>query len=175
MKIFTTILILSLLNTETIYQFKISTNISDWQIVDDVVMGGQSKGSFSISEEGFGVFSGVVSTENNGGFSSVRYKPEELNSPQFEKFVIRFKGDGKKYQFRIKSSSNDFYSYVSNFSSNKEWQIIEIPVVEMYPSFRGYKLNQPNYNGHKLGEIGFLIGNKLNEGFRLEIDWIKTK
>ena len=38
--------------------------------------------------------------------------------------------------------------------------------------FRGYKLNEPNYAGEVIAEIAFLIGNKRNESFSLEIEKI---
>ena len=42
-----------------------------WFSVDDGVMGGVSKGKLSV-EDGTLVFSGKLSLENNGGFSSLR-------------------------------------------------------------------------------------------------------
>jgi hypothetical protein len=42
----------------------------------------------------------------------------------------------------------------------------------MYPRFRGYRLDIPNYQGESLTEIAFLIGNKVRETFQLEIDYI---
>lgn len=43
-----------------------------WRVVDDGVMGGLSKGKVQISKEGIMTFSGKLSLENNGGFSSLR-------------------------------------------------------------------------------------------------------
>ena len=41
-------------------------------------MGGRSDGNFNLNKEGFAVFHGEVSLENNGGFSSLRYQfPEK--------------------------------------------------------------------------------------------------
>ena len=79
--------------------------------LDDVVMGGRSSGAFSLNADGFGVFQGDVSLENNGGFSSVRYRFQTIGIKGCTRVVIRLKGDGKKYQFRIKSNSADYYSY----------------------------------------------------------------
>ena len=45
----------------------------------------------------------------------------------------------------------------------------------MYPVFRGRGLNQPNFSGKYLQEIGFLIGNKRAEKFNLIIDKIELK
>ena len=43
-----------------------------WRITDDRVMGGRSQGKFEITKQDTMRFSGNLSLENNGGFSSVR-------------------------------------------------------------------------------------------------------
>jgi hypothetical protein len=45
----------------------------------------------------------------------------------------------------------------------------------MYPSFRGRKLDAPNFSHDSIEEIVFLIGNKKNERFELIIDKIALK
>ena len=158
-----------------IFDFNTQSNIQDWIITDDIVMGGESSGTFKLDEDGFGVFSGTVSLENNGGFSSIRYRFEKLKVKNSTKIKIKLRGDGKKYQFRIKTNSNDYYSYISTFSTTGAWQEIEIPLKEMYPSFRGRKLNQPNFDNDYIQEIGILIGNKKDENFKLILDKIELK
>lgn len=155
--------------------FNKKMTVADWTVVDDVVMGGRSSGSMFISEAGHAVFTGRISLENNGGFSSVRKRMTKASVQGATHFVIRLKGDGKPYQFRIKSSRMDWHSYVFNFDTSGEWQTIEIPMTEMYPTFRGQKLDKNNFSGTEVSEIGFLIGNKKNENFRLEIDYISTR
>lgn len=160
---------------EVLIDFNHDTNLSNWYIVDDVVMGGRSDGNFVIDENGTGVFYGYVSTENNGGFSSVRYSFNERRLKDRSHCLIRLKGDGKSYQFRVKDSSRKRYSYISTFDTTGEWETISIDLKTMYPSFRGMRLNQSNYSAEMLSEIALLIGNKKNEDFRLEVDWIKLR
>ena len=161
--------------SQIIFNFNKSSDIKNWIVIDDVVMGGKSSGSFKLSSDGYGVFVGDISLENNGGFSSVRYRFEKILINKSTKISIRIKGDGKKYQFRIKSNSGDYYSYISPFSTTGEWQEIEIPLKDMYPSFRGRKLEQPNFSNDTFEEITFLIGNKNKEKFQLLIDKIELK
>ncbi|MEL6561946.1 MAG: CIA30 family protein [Bacteroidota bacterium] len=156
-----------------LFDFDSETSRSSWRIVDDGVMGGRSQGSFVIDKDGFGVFSGEVSLENNGGFSSLRHSLSDVDCSGFEKFILRVKGDGKKFQFRVKSSRTDYHSYIYEFKTSGEWEEIEIPFDQMYPGFRGRKLNMPNYPGNEASEIAFLIGNKKPESFKLLIDHIK--
>ena len=134
------LLILTSMNSHIIFDFNQKAIIKDWVIVDDGVMGGKSAGSFSLNEQGHGVFEGSVSLENNGGFSSLRYSSERILVQDFTTIALKIKGDGKNYQFRIKSNTGDYYSYITTFSTSGEWQEIQIDLKDMYPSFRGRKL-----------------------------------
>lgn len=165
----------SSMSPKVIFDFNKNANIKDWIVVDDVVMGGQSSSSFTLNDAGYGVFEGSISLDNNGGFSSVRYRFQKKILQEYTTVTIKLRGDGKKYQFRIKDNSGDYYSYIAPFSTTGEWQEIKIPLKDMYPSFRGRTLNQPNFSKNNLEEITFLIGNKKKEKFKLIIDKIELK
>ena len=143
-----------------IFDFQKGSDISEWYVVNDGVMGGRSKGTFTLSPEGYGVFTGSISLENNGGFSSIRHQFNPFSCENYSRIEIRVKGDGKKYQFRIKENSRDFASYITYFSTSGEWEIISIKLADLYPSFRGRILNRPNFEGKLIEEIGILFGNK---------------
>ena len=163
------------MTSHIIFDFNQKAMIKDWVIVDDGVMGGKSAGSFSLNEQGHGVFEGSVSLENNGGFSSLRYSPERILVQDFTTIALKIKGDGKNYQFRIKSNTEDYYSYITTFSTSGEWQEIQIDLKDMYPSFRGRKLDQANFEKEYIEQVAFLIGNKKRENFQLLIDQIELK
>lgn len=169
------ILYLVVMQTQVIFDFTPNADLSGWYVVDDGVMGGRSAGAFRLSVEGNGVFSGTVSLANNGGFSSVRYPFARRDVRGGSKVVIRLRGDGKDYQFRVKTNARDYYSFITTFSTSGDWQVVEIPFGDLYPSFRGRRLNQPNFSGEALEEIGFLIGNKQAEDFMLLIDKIELQ
>ena len=159
----------------TLFDFNSKSDISNWRTVDDVVMGGRSNGSFKINEVGNGLFYGKVSLENNGGFSMVQYYFETKEANTFSKVCIRLKGDGKPYQFRVKTNTSDSHSYVAAFNTSGDWETIEIPFKTLSPAFRGRKLDIPNYDGSQMEMLAFLIGNKKAESFSLEIDSIVLK
>ena len=156
-----------------IYDFSINSKTTNWQIVNDVVMGGISRSSITLDENGNGVFSGTVSLENNGGFCMVRYGFDKIMVNDFEKIAVRLKGDGKKYQLRIKANQGDYYSFVSYFNTSGEWETIVINLKDMYPVFRGQRLDMPNFADPSIEETGILIGNKKEESFTLIIDKIE--
>lgn len=168
-----TLILLQGISAKMIFDFNINSDIQNWNVVDDTVMGGRSSSQFNLNSEGFGVFKGVVSLENNGGFSSVRYRLKKTEVKKYTKIKLRLKGDGKNYQFRIKNNSRDYHSYIATFSTTNDWQNIEIVLKDMYPSFRGRRLNIPNFSHDFIEQIVFLIGNKKNEEFKLMIDTIE--
>jgi NADH dehydrogenase [ubiquinone] 1 alpha subcomplex assembly factor 1 len=157
----------------TLFNFNTESDMSNWKIVNDTVMGGVSNASIIKSDSQTGVFKGDVSLENNGGFAMVQYKFDTIMVDAFTKATIKLKGDGKMYQFRIKSHSNDKHAYIFSFKTSGDWETITIPFTSMYPAFRGKKLDIGNYPGKQMALIAFLIGNKKEESFKLEIDSIE--
>lgn len=160
------------MKSNIIYQFKENSIAQDWVVVNDAVMGGQSRGSVNV-KDGLGIFAGAVSLENNGGFSSVRHTFPKIDLEAYTKISIKLKGDGNNYQFRIKANSKEQYFYISTFSTSGEWEEIEFTLDEMYPSFRGRKLDKPNFSHSFIEEIAFLIGNKQKGMFELLIEKIE--
>ncbi len=156
----------------TLYKFNTDSKQTDWYILDDVVMGGKSNGTFSINEAGNGIFKGEISLENNGGFSSVRHDCNVKNHEGFTRFRIRIKGDGNPYQFRVKSNKNNRHSYAATFQTSGDWETIDIAFTNMPAVFRGRNLDMPNFPGKNMKEIGFLIGTKNPQKFQLEIESI---
>ena len=155
-----------------IVDFRKGMDLSGWEVEDDVIMGGRSQGTFSINDDGHAVFSGYVSLDNYGGFSSVQYYFVPIDVSRYRSAYLRLKGDVKRYQFLVASERNQRHYYVYDFQTSHEWQTIRVPLVEMYPVYRGDRLPIPNYSGQTMAMVRFLIGNKKPESFRLEIDRI---
>lgn len=161
------------MNSETIVDLTTSTDLDNWRIVDDVVMGGRSSGSFELTPDGHGRFNGEISLENNGGFSSVRYSFPVMNVTPENHIRFRIKGDGKKYQLRVKNDNNVRHSYVYEFETSGRWETIKVPLDEMYPVFHGRNLNIPDFGHNTIEELTFLFGNNRPETFELLIDKIE--
>ena len=164
-----------MLNNLILFNFNKNSNIKDWYIVNDGVMGGLSKGKIQLTDEGYGQFSGHVSLENNGGFTSVRHDFETVNISEYSGFILEIKGDGNDFQFRVKSTQNQQYNYVCTFKTTGEWQTIKIPFSEMYPTYRGYRLRRQNFSGKQVASMAFLIANKKEQDFSILIDNISVE
>jgi len=158
--------------TLVLYDFEKEDTLEGWYVVNDGVMGGLSKGTLTTNKKGNAVFTGSVSLDNNGGFTSIRYNFEPAEVSAFTTVKLRIKGDGKRYQFRVKSFSDERHSYINYFQTSGEWEVIELSLKDLYPSFRGQRLQMPNYPIEAMSEISILIANNKEERFQLLMDKI---
>jgi hypothetical protein len=153
----------------SIFNFSSETSLDNWQIVNDGVMGGLSKSSIQLTEEGHGNFAGHVSIKNNGGFASVRLPTDIEVANDEQEIILKIKGDGKTYQCRLKGLRSQSESYVHEFKTTGEWQTIKLKLKDFYPQYRGRKLDASNFNFDKIELFGFLIASKQEVDFKLLI------
>ncbi|WP_291136652.1 CIA30 family protein [Flavobacterium sp. UBA7663] len=176
MKTLFILLTLSIMSTSMIYDFNKESLKTDWIIEDDGAMDGIPLGKFSIDKDGNGVFSGTNSLDNNGVYSSVRRQFDKIQTNENSKILIRLKGDGNEYQFKIKDKSDVLYSYMTTFETSGKWETIEIKLSDLYPSYRGLRQqNSKNYNRDSFVEIAFFIANTEKKSFKLILDKIELK
>ncbi|MEN1784167.1 MAG: CIA30 family protein [Bacteroidota bacterium] len=172
--LFVSIIYFNTMLAQTIVDFKKPIKIRDWHVIDDVVMGGRSAGQFSLTNYGYAIYSGMVSLENRGGFSSLRCAlPPLMVSPK-DRIQIHLKGDGKQYQFLVKADQKHQHNYRLPFKTTGNWETIDLKLGDLVPSFRGKTLDIPNFSHRWITELGFLIGNKTAERFQLCIASIKV-
>lgn len=150
--------------------------IQQWQAVNDGVMGGVSHSHLQILDSGQALFSGTVSLKNNGGFASVK-NYHRLNLTECKILRLRVKGDGQRYSFRFRcehEGTPNQWVYEHRFETELQtWQEIELPFENFRAVRRGKILNDapvPDLSG--IVEYGFLISDKQEGDFRLEIEKI---
>jgi len=146
-----------------------------WMVVNDGVMGGVSRSTVNLHNDGYLIFAGNVSTDYGGGFASIRTDYKNWGIGKHEGLILRVKGDGKTYQFRCRLGNNmNQIAYRHYFQTNNdEWQEIILPFKDFLPTYRGRVLNNfavldPNQIKH----LGVMISDKQVGDFKLEIDWI---
>ena len=88
---------------KTLFDFSTVTNPTAWQVVNDDVMGGVSASKFDVAN-GVASFRGALSLENHGGFASVRSLPARLDLADGDAFVVRVRGDGRRYKFTARTA-----------------------------------------------------------------------
>ena len=158
----------------------------EWGPLDDVVMGGVSRSTF-VTGSSCATFSGVVTSENNGGFVGCRTRAlrPALDLRRFEGLRLRLRGDGNRYKLILRDDyAWNGIAWAFSFDTSKELQTIEAPFPAFVPtlfarSVPGKKLDTRAINTLQLTLSKFEYDGALNpaftEGaFRLELESIEA-
>ena len=154
---------------KVLFDFADPAAMRGWQVEDDGVMGGVSRGNIIHDKAGHLIFRGEVSLENNGGFSSIQNNFDPIDVSNYQHAILRLKGDGKDYRFIVESDPKARHYYLTEFATSGDWQEIKIPLRKMYPVRRGNRLDLPNYPAETMSQVRLMIANGRAESFQLEI------
>ena len=148
-----------------------------WEIINDAVMGGLSSSTVLISENKTALFNGAVSLENYGGFTSMRTGPCLFDLAGCRGLIVRVKGDGKNYRLRLRTGDEyEGIAYQAHFSTEQDnWITARLPFDIFQPVFRGMIVDDaPPMDTSAVRRIGFMIADKQDGPFHLEIEWVKA-
>ena len=166
-----------------------TTDIKEiWGAIDDVVMGGVSQSQIRLANNQ-AIFSGNVSTDNNGGFASVRTRNFEppLNLSDYEGIELRVKGDGKRYKFITRCEGKwDGVGYCYSFDTVYNFPTtIRIPFKDLIPVFRAKTVRDAEpLDSSKIYSLQLMLSKFEYDGtlnpkfeagtFGIEIEYIKA-
>jgi monofunctional biosynthetic peptidoglycan transglycosylase len=155
--------------------FERSDVASDWQTVNDDVMGGRSRGG-PVFHDGVLRFSGVTNTDG-GGFSSIRTRAGAFDLSGSSGILVRVRGDGRTYKLSLRTDAryrNWPIAFRADFKTEKDqWQKIYLPFSAFEPSFRGRTFaDPPTLDRTRIQAVGLMIYDKQDGPFALEVDWI---
>ncbi|MBC8044501.1 MAG: CIA30 family protein [Rhizobacter sp.] len=146
-----------------------------WQSIDDGVMGGVSKSTL-VQSDSSAAFAGTVSLANNGGFASVLFGAGNYMLGADSGVIVRVRGDGKRYAFRIVTPmllGDAHYAYFGTVKGT--WQEIRLPFDDFVPKRYGFTLPKMlSMNRDKIQAFGMIIEEKQAGTFRLDIAWVKA-
>lgn len=148
----------------------------EWRIVNDGVMGGLSRGKVSFDENSL-IFSGRVSLENNGGFTSFRSPYKRFDLRASESIEIRYRSEGLDCAFQLNQNQRFWRPNhkVKLPVTDNEWKVVKMALTEMDEYQMGQK------TGNKMSEsairntirLGLITDSKKAGSFKIEIDYIK--
>ena len=159
-----------------------------WGAVDDVVMGGVSQSQIRLGNDR-AYFSGVVSTDNNGGFASVRTRnfTQPIDLSGYEGIEIRVVGDGKRYKFITRCEGKwDGIGYCYSFDTVYNFPTtIRIPFKDLIPVFRAKTVKEASqFDAAKVFSLQLMLSKFEYDGdlnpkfeagsFQLEVEYIKA-
>lgn len=155
--------------------FKDETSAVKWRTVNDGVMGGKSDGSSFLTEAGNRIFTGEISFENNGGFSSVRTEGGKYDLSGYEGVMVRVRGDGRMYYFTCRVNERSMLAYWYPMQTKAgEWTTFKVPFSKMYATSFGRKINNTPLDTENIRSFGLMLYDKVEGGFNLELESIKV-
>lgn len=166
--------------TTSLFQFRQASDVANWQIVNDGVMGGRSTSQAALAKTESGEsamrFSGNLSLENNGGFASVRSRPAgALGLENGNTILLRVKGDGRRYTFNLYTPDRrTAFSYQMEFNTQADqWTEIRLPVDEFVAHSFGRPIPSMKLTPSQVQSVGVLLGDKISGPFELLIDEVR--
>jgi monofunctional biosynthetic peptidoglycan transglycosylase len=159
----------------TLFAFDDPAREAEWRTVNDGVMGGISQGRFRITEAETLEFSGSLSLENNGGFSSIRSSPRPLGLHPGDVIHVRLRGDGRRYFMNLYvPGSRTAFSYRAGIQTTRdEWMGIQIPIERFRASWFGRQVDDP-LEVERVHSLGFMLSDGEAGPFQLEIGSIQV-
>ena len=105
-----------------------------WIFFADTVMGGRSSGIATFENsfnDRYAHLSGIVTTENNGGFIQIRKKVSGLDN-SVQTINLKVKGNNETYHVFLRTSGTilPWQYYKAEFKVNNSWKKISIPIAK---------------------------------------------
>jgi hypothetical protein len=122
-----------------LFNFADEPSVLGWSAIDDRVMGGVSNSRLRHDAAGHVVFEGVVSLERQGGFASVRSRPQDLGVPDGSAYLLQVCSDGQRYKLNLRcDAAQDGVNYQAAFQSPPGvWTPIRLPLSAFTATWRG--------------------------------------
>ncbi len=154
----------------------------EWFALNDDVMGGVSVGEVSWTQDTL-VFEGEVSTDNNGGFVSLRSPTDSYDFSDFTEVVVSYRAEGHdfsmvlanhsawyrpKFEHRMISPSSEWTTTVVNLSEFKQYEMTGYGDVET-----GVELSEQHLSN--IIRMEFINSEFEGGDFRLEIDYVEFR
>ncbi len=160
-------------NAMTLFEFSPGDE-QRWQVVNDGVMGGRSKGAVSV-EGGTLRFTGNLVTRG-GGFTSLRAR-KRVDLSQYAGLELRVRGGGRTFEIEVSDGARFRGRSVSrraSFRTSDDWTVVRIPFENLRSSIFGQPIRAGAVDLERINSFGLYILDGIDGPFNLEVDWIRT-
>lgn len=148
----------------------------EFRPVNDQVMGGRSVSRWRRDAGGFGVFEGLVSLANGGGFASARAALENTDLSGHAGIAVRARGDGKRYRLIVRNDRRfSGVNHMQEFEAPaEEWGDVFLP----FSGFRASRMGRtppdaPELDPSRIRQLGLMIAGGQAGPFHLEVAWVR--
>ena len=156
-----------------VFTFEDRSQLANWRIVLDGVMGGLSTGNLSLQGDSM-LFTGETSLRNNGGFSSIRCGVPDGTFAESDAIKLRVRGDGRTWIVGTrKSAQMGGDSYWTRFDTEDGvWLDVIVPIAGMERHFFGQRA-PGSITPDEVKALEFYMYDKKAGPFSLEVDTIE--
>jgi hypothetical protein len=147
---------------------------ASWQVVNDGVMGGRSKGYIAI-EDGVLRFTGSLVTRG-GGFTSVR-AARSFDLEGYDGLELRVRGGGRVFEIEVDDDTRRRGRTVSRrapFETTAEWALVRVPFTQLRSTVFGQSVSVETVDLSNVKRVGLYIVDGIDGPFRLEVDSIRA-
>ncbi|MEM9887035.1 MAG: CIA30 family protein [Bacteroidota bacterium] len=146
-----------------------------WQVINDGVMGGLSKGEVRMKDNSV-LFEGNVSLKNYGGFTAFKSPFQTIDLSDYEYISIRLKTKGQRLAFTLETEEDFYKPYYKKAipSISEDWETIKLEL----STFKELQLGQQTGKTlskeelKKIVRIGLITNEKKEGAFEVEVDYI---
>jgi len=183
-----------------IYTFRGQQDLSNWDMMTDENIGGYSRCKMKVNEDNglslqfFGIVEQKVPeldwgiTSRWSSFAMLYTKPwtrdygrpDKLNVENHNCFELRFRGDGRKYDFdicatRVTQDSEAMWTTHIYTKGGYEWEVLRIPFYHFFQQHQDAKvMNQTILPIDSITGLRFRIQDDVQGPFKFELDYIAT-
>lgn len=167
-----------LLDFNDTFDFGLKKTGTNWNVMNDGVMGGLSKGSATLTDNSL-ILTGEISLANNGGFSSIRSPWETIDLSAFSQTTIRYRSKGQVVAMCFEPNKRWWRPYylLDLQPTDGEWKTVTLEL-GLGKKYSIAKPRSEGLNKEVLKEIlrfGFMTNDKKECSFEFEVDFVTFK
>ena len=153
--------------------FSFDSGVSSWEIQNDGVMGGKSKGYVS-AEDGALVFTGQTVTRGGGFTSTLAPLRQDLSG--YDGIELRVRGGGRTFELNVDDGTRRGRREVARrgaFPTTSEWATVRVAFDNLKTTVHGEPVTADPLIRAAVQGVGLYIIDGQDGPFRLEVDWMR--
>ena len=162
----------------TLVDFTDPDEFARWEVINDGVMGGLSKGHIEQAGDALS-FTGTVNT-NGGGFTSLRRKVPENTMAGARRLRITYAADARTYEVTLRSNARErgrriaYRAALTPGESAGEWSVAVIDLAKLETSLFGQQVDAPAFAAHEAHSVGLIIADGIDGDFAMRLSRIEA-
>ena len=162
----------------TLVDFGDPDEFARWEIVNDGVMGGLSKGHIEQGDDAL-AFTGTLNT-NGGGFTSLRRELSEGAMAGARTLRFVYSSDGRTYEATLRSNARErgrriaYRAPLTTEESEGDWSVAVIDLADLETSLFGKDVDAPAFAAEEAHSIGLIIADGIDGDFAMTLQRIEA-